>query len=41
MRVAIKLTSEPKSKMTKIMPEHTDREQKAEKMREPVDEGSY
>ena len=28
MRVANKLTPEPKSKMAKIMPEHTGREQK-------------
>ena len=41
MRVANKLTPEPKSKMAKIMPEHTGREQKkAEKMLEPADEGS-
>jgi hypothetical protein len=29
MRVANKLTPEPKSKMVEIMPEHTDREQKS------------
>ena len=40
MRVADKLTPEPKSKMAEIMPEHTGREQRAEKMLEPTDEGS-
>ena len=40
MRVANKLTPEPKSKMAKIMLEHTGQEQRAKKMLEPADEGS-
>ena len=40
MRVADKLTPEPKSKMVEIMLEPTGREQKTEKMLEPADEGS-
>ena len=40
MRVAGKLTPEPKSKMAEIMPEPTGREQKTEKMLELTDKGS-
>ena len=40
MKVANKLTPEPKNKMAETMPEHTGREQKPEKMLEPADEGS-
>ena len=40
MRVANKLTPDPKSKMAEITPEHTGREQRAEKILEPADEGS-
>ena len=40
MRVANKVTPETKSKMAENTPDHPGREQTAEKMLEPADEGS-
>ena len=40
MRVANKLTPEPKSKMAEIMPEQPAESKRAKKMLEPADEGS-
>ena len=40
MRVANKLTPDPKSKMAKITPEQPTESKRAEKMLEPTDDGS-